>query len=159
MTYSANIAAHPMSLRGAKRRGNLNWDKNGKETKKMQKKIFGGKIKIADLVLVAALLLVTLSVFLILEFTKKPGAYVRVSIKGETVAEYPLDREGEYSLNGGTNILVIENGSAYMKWADCPRQICVNDGKISRTGERIVCLENRVTLEVIGAEDEVLLLK
>ncbi len=125
----------------------------------MQKKIFGGKIKLADLILVALLLFVALSVFLILEFTKEPGAYVRVSINGEVVYEYPLSRDGEYSLNGGTNILVIENGEAYMKWADCPRQICVHDGRISKTGERIVCLENRVEVIVIGNGEEILELK
>ncbi len=125
----------------------------------MQKKIFGGKIKIADLILIFALLFVALSVFIIIEFTKEPGAYARVSIKGETVAEYPLDKDGEYSLNGGTNILVIKNGEAYIRWADCPRQICVNDGSISKTGERITCLENRITIAVVGGEEGALELK
>ena len=122
----------------------------------MQKKIFGNKKMIADIILIAAVLVIALSVFLIVELSRKEGAFVRVSVNGERVAEYSLSVEGEYSLNGGTNILVIENGEAYIKWADCPRQICVKDGKISRTGERITCLENRVVVEVFGKGDEIL---
>ncbi|MBO5009684.1 MAG: NusG domain II-containing protein [Clostridia bacterium] len=122
----------------------------------MQKKIFGNKKMIADIILIAAVLIIALSVFLIVELSRKEGAFVRVSVNGERVAEYSLSVDGEYSLNGGTNILVIENGEAYIKWADCPRQICVKDGKISRTGERITCLENRVVVEVFGKGDEIL---
>ena len=122
----------------------------------MQKKIFGNKKMIADIILIAAVLVIALSVFLFVELSRKEGAFVRVSVNGERVAEYSLSVDGEYSLNGGTNILVIENGEAYIKWADCPRQICVKDGKISRTGERITCLENRVVVEVFGKGDEIL---
>lgn len=122
----------------------------------MQKKLFGNKKMIADIILIASVLFIALSVFLIVELSKKEGAFVRVSIDGEEIAEYSLSADGEYSLNGGTNILVIEKGEAYIKWADCPRQICVKDGKISRTGERITCLENRVVVEVFGKGDEIL---
>lgn len=122
----------------------------------MQKKIFGNKKTVADIVLIAVILVLALSVFLIYETLKKEGDFVRVSVNGETVAEYSLSVDGEYSLNGGTNILVIEGGEAYIKWADCPRQICVKEGKISRAGERITCLENKVVVEVFGSDDEIL---
>lgn len=122
----------------------------------MQKKLFGNKKMIADIILIASVLVIALSVFIIVELSKKEGAFVRVSIDGEMVAEYSLSADGEYSLNGGTNILVIENREAYIRWADCPRQICVKDGRVSRTGERITCLENRVVVEVFGNGDEIL---
>ena len=122
----------------------------------MQKKIFGNKKPVADIVLIATLLVIALSVFLITELFSKDGELVRVSIDGEVVAEYSLSADAEYSLNGGSNILVIEKGEAYIKWANCPRQICVKDGKISKIGQRITCLENRIVVEVIGDGDEIL---
>lgn len=118
----------------------------------MLEKIFGNKKLLADMILIAVLLILALSAFIITELLREDGAFVRVSVDGEVVAEYPLSEDGEYSLNGGTNILVIKNGKAYIGWADCPRQICVKDGSISRTGERITCLENRVVVEVIGTD-------
>ena len=122
----------------------------------MQRKIFGNKKTVADIFLIAALLIVSLSVFLFVEFSREEGEFVRVSVDGETVGEYSLKEDGEYKLNGGTNILVIEGGEAYIRWADCPKQLCVNQGRISRTGQRITCLENRVIVEVFGGDDEVL---
>ena len=122
----------------------------------MLEKIFGNKKTVADIILVAILLIFALSAFIITELLRDDGAFVRVSVDGEAVAEYSLAVDGEYSINGGTNILVIENKEAYIKWANCPKQICVKDGKISRTGERITCLENRVIVEVVGADEEAL---
>ena len=119
----------------------------------MLEKFFGNKKLLADIILIGTLLVLALSAFVITELLRSDGAFVRVSVDGEVVAEYSLSENAEYSLNGGTNILVIEDGAAYIRWADCPKQICVKDGKISRTGERITCLENRVIIEVFGAGD------
>ena len=71
-------------------------------------------------------------------------------LDGKTVAEYPLDRDGTFSLNGGTNVLIIESGKAYLNYSDCPDHVCENTGKIGFVGETIVCLPNRVTITVKG---------
>ena len=123
----------------------------------MLKKILGDKKLIADIILIASVLLVGLSVFLIVNLTKEVGNSVRVSVDGRNVGEYSLSVDGEYSLNGGTNILIISDGKAYLKEASCPDKLCVNQGKISLSGERIVCLPNRVMIEITGDGDEIFL--
>jgi hypothetical protein len=41
-----------------------------------------------------------------------------------------------------------------MKSADCPDKTCVTiGGRISRAGERIVCLPNSLIIEIRGGED------
>ena len=110
----------------------------------------------ADIILVLSLLLVSLSVFLIIALTRDDGAFAVVSVDGREVAEYPLSRDGEYSLNGGTNILVIEGGRAYMKSATCPDGLCIHQGKKHRSGERIVCLPNRVMVEIVANGEELI---
>ena len=122
----------------------------------MLKKIIGDKKMLADLILVLSLLLVALSVFLVLRLTAEEGGYVRVFVDGELVSEYSLARDGEYAINGGTNILVIEEGEAFVKLADCPRQVCVNTRPISRVGQKIECLHNRVLIRVYGADEELI---
>ncbi|MBQ7012205.1 MAG: NusG domain II-containing protein [Clostridia bacterium] len=103
-----------------------------------------------DILLIAVLLFVSaLSVALMLVF-RRGGDRVAVEIDGSLVCEYSLAENGEYPLNGGTNILVIENGKAYLRYADCPDKVCVNTGKISYVGQTIVCLPNRVAVTVIG---------
>ena len=114
-----------------------------------KKKLFG------DLVLILSLLFVGILVFLIIELTKTEGSTVSVTVNGESVAEYSLSEDGEYSINGGTNILIISDGKAYLKEANCPDKLCVNQGKISMSGERIVCLPNKVMIEILGEGDEI----
>lgn len=122
----------------------------------MLKKILGNKKMLADIILVSVLLIISLSVFLIITLTKEKGATAVVTVDGVVVAEYNLATDGEYSLNGGTNTLVIKGGEAYVTNASCPDGLCVNQGKISMIGERIVCLPNRVMIEIVGEGEELI---
>ena len=109
-----------------------------------------------DLIIVGALLIAALLVLLIIRNRQeaKTGtdavAVVRTP-EGEEV--YPLNKDGVFSLNGGTNTLVIENGEAWVSEADCPDKICMGMGKISRDGEFIACLPNQVIIVVEGGEE------
>ena len=88
------------------------------------------------------------------ELSKEEGAYVVVTVYGEEVARYSLSDDGEYELNGGTNVLKIENGEAFMIRANCPTQgstRCTHQGKISKTLEAILCNANGVIVTVYGA--------
>ena len=122
----------------------------------MIKKILGNKKLCADVILVASLLVVGLSVFLITTLTREEGSTVIVSVNGADKCEYSLSQNGEYSLNGGTNVIVIEDGAVYMKSADCPDRLCVHQGKKSMNGERIVCLPNRVEVRIEGDGEELI---
>ena len=112
-------------------------------------------MKKRDIILILSILTVAVALFLIVEMTKEEGAGVVVKVDGVEVAEYSLSENGTHALNGGTNILVIENGKAYLTDANCPDKLCVHQGKISRTGETITCLPNKLTVTVFGAEESV----
>ena len=103
-----------------------------------------------DIIVISAILVSALLFLLFMTLFKKEGAVVAVEINGEVVAEYPLDKDGVYSLNGGTNVLVIKDGAAYLNYSSCPDHVCENTGKIRHVGETIVCLPNRVTVTVKG---------
>ncbi len=107
----------------------------------------------ADIILISALLLAGLLAMLAIRLSAKDGAAVRVSIGGKALCEYSLAKDGEYVLNGGTNILKIEGGQAFVIYADCPDKLCQNAGKIHLAGERIVCLPNKLMIEVVGEGD------
>ena len=111
-------------------------------------------MKKRDFILIGAILAVILIAFAVITLTKQDGAYVVVKVNGQEVAKYSLGEEGVYELNGGTNILRIEGGKAYLTDANCPDHLCVNQGKIDQTGETITCLPNKLTVTVYGAEDD-----
>lgn len=118
---------------------------------KTEKKKYG-----RDLILVGILLL---AAFLLFFFTRRnqvretgTGASAVVTVDGEEIGRYYLNRDGTFSLNGGSNVLVVENGEAWVSEANCPDKVCMGMGKISRNGEFIACLPNRLIIVVEGGE-------
>ena len=105
-----------------------------------------------DLGLIAFLLLLSAVLFVVLRAGQTDGARVVVRVNGEDVATYSLARDGRYELNGGSNILVIQNGEAWLTDANCPDKLCVKQGKIRVTNQVITCLPNRLTVTVYGVD-------
>ena len=103
-----------------------------------------------DLLLVGVLLLAALLLFALTRGARESGAVAVVTVDGAEVGRYPLNRPGTFPLNGGSNILVVENGEAWVSEANCPDKICMGMGKISRNGEFIACLPNRLLIVVEG---------
>ena len=104
-------------------------------------------------ILIGVIVAVIAIAITVLSLTKKDGDYVVVKVDGNEVARYSLTQDGEYSLNGGTNVLRIENGKAYLVSANCPDHLCVKQGKIRADGQGITCLPNRLTVTVYGGAD------
>ncbi len=121
-------------------------------------KRFGKK----DLILLAVILAAALIIFGVFKIrNQETGAQVKVTVDGETYGTYDLNPSDgkpqtiEIKIGGVvTNILVIEDGKADVTEADCPDKLCVNQKAISVTGETIVCLPNKVVVEVIGDTGE-----
>ncbi len=113
------------------------------------------KKRLADMGIIAALLLLS-AVLLFVSFGKgNDGTGVIVRVDGVEIARYALSASGTYALNGGSNILIIEDGAAYMVEADCLDSICISQGRIRYTGQCITCLPNRLTVTVYGADSGV----
>ena len=108
-----------------------------------------------DIIFIAAILTVSLVAVGIMLLTRRDGAEVVVSVGGKEVGRYSLAENGEYSVNGGSNVFVIENGEVYMKTATCHGyQDCIEAGKIKYKNETIVCLPNKVELRIVGEAPE-----
>ena len=105
-----------------------------------------------DLLLVGILLLAALLLFAVTRGSRETGATAVVTVDGTEVGRYPLNKPGTFPLNGGSNILVVGNGEAWVTEANCPDKICMAMGKISRNGEFIACLPNRLLIVVEGGE-------
>ena len=111
-----------------------------------------------DLIIVGVLLLAALALFFLMRARQDrdtgAGARAVVTVDGPEIGSYPLQKSGTFPLNGGTNILVVENGEAWVSEADCPDKVCMGMGRISRNGEFIACLPNRLLIVVEGAAEQ-----
>ncbi len=65
---------------------------------------------------------------------------------------YPLSKEQEVEIPGplGLTHVHIKDGVAFVEDSPCRDKICIHMGKISRNGEWVACLPNRVFIRVQG---------
>lgn len=86
-----------------------------------------------------------MSVVLLVSFSKQGS---RVVIRQDNRVIYDQSINIDETVKTATNTVVIKNGRVYIKDAACKNQICVNTGKISKKGESIVCLPNKIIVEI-----------
>ena len=106
-------------------------------------------LKKKDWILIAVILSLAGLTVLVHTFIGGAGTNrVIVKIEGAIEGIYSLSEDREIELNGGTNLLQIKNGQASMLEADCPDQLCVHQKPVSLNHESIICLPNKVVVEV-----------
>ncbi len=113
------------------------------------------KKKRNDIILIAVCLFAAAAALLAVRLLSDDGGAVVVSVDGKEVGHYLLDKDITVVIpsENGSNTLVIDNGRAYVTDATCPDGLCEKMHSISRSGESIVCLPNKVVVTVVGGED------
>ena len=103
-----------------------------------------------DAILIAVIAVVTVVFALVYFGMQKDGGNAHVIKNGKEIAVYSLNENMTVPITdeNNTNVLVIENGKAYISHADCPDKICVNHRPVSKTGETIVCLPAKLVVEI-----------
>ena len=112
-----------------------------------------------SIIVVASLLLLSLTALIIFSLTRVEGAdvptaAVEITVDGEIVATYSLFDDGTYVLNGGTNAIVIEDARVYMIHSECPDHTCERTGKIKYVGQSIICLPNKLSVTIVGESED-----
>ena len=106
-----------------------------------------------DIILAAVILLIAVAGLLLMNLNKTQGDFAVVKIDGVEKHRYPLSENLTVDIVTGKeeeniNTLVIKDGEAFMKEADCPDGICVAHRPIKNTGESIVCLPHKIVVEI-----------
>lgn len=79
------------------------------------------------------------------------GDLLRITVDNELYGEYPLNQDQTIRIND-TNVCEIQNGSVRMTEADCPDHLCMDFAPIDSDGGTIICLPNRVFLEIVSSD-------
>ncbi len=109
-----------------------------------------------DLIIIMAVLLVSAVMYVMLNSSEN-GKTATVTVEGKTVHTINLDSEEEH-------IVIIEDSDyplevhydstgIWIENATCPDKLCENSGKITKSGESIICIPGRTTV-VFDAESE-----
>lgn len=113
-----------------------------------------------DKILIISVIIISL---LSLGFIKNGNAgykqkYISIQVNGEEHKKIIFDKkiigktipiETEF----GYNLIEIGDGEVWVVEASCPDELDVKQGKISRSGEIIVCLPNKLVIEIKGTDE------
>lgn len=104
--------------------------------------------------LAAAAVLATVS--LVIPPKQEEDPVARITLDGKLIQEIKLNQVGasfSFTVTGAsglTNTILVEKGRIRVEEADCPDQICVDQGFISDGTVPIVCLPNHLVIEIAG---------
>ncbi|MEF9941090.1 MAG: NusG domain II-containing protein [Lachnospiraceae bacterium] len=101
-----------------------------------------------DFILIVVILCIAGTAFGLHAYLSGDNAtYVEITIDGKKYGSYDLNIDQKIKINN-TNVLAIKGKKATMISANCPDQICVHQSKISKNKETIICLPNKIIVEV-----------
>ena len=117
-------------------------------------------MKKLDIILIVIYLLISIAgaVYFMVDGLKvhDGGREVVVSVNNEEYERIQLPTSERKVLDIqtdlGHNKIIIEGDHVHIEEADCNDQICVHAGEITKAKEMIVCLPNKVVVEIKGTE-------
>ncbi len=118
--------------------------------------IFSKLITKGDLIILIFLILLTLASFSICFFLPKSGEWVIIEIHNKPQARLRLKENQYYTITGvkGKTEIEIKNQCVRIIDSCCPHKICVHTGWISRPGQIIACVPNKVLIYISGSADD-----
>ena len=111
------------------------------------------RLTLLDVIAIVLLLLLSTSVIL----HNKSGSnlpWARVAEAsifrdGELLFQHlRLDKDQEVVLSNGAMVVEVKEGRIRVKESDCPRRICLHTAWIQHPGETIVCVPNKIVIEI-----------
>ena len=109
---------------------------------------------LVDIIVISAIIFIAVVATVFLLIFRQEGDVAVVKVGDAVIGEYSLSQNGTFVLNGGTNTLVIENGTARLINSECPNHDCEKMGKIKYVGQFIECLPNDLSVTVKGNQND-----
>jgi len=84
-----------------------------------------------------------------------PGETASVAVANRVVKKIPLAVEENHSVTGaiGPMTLRVSKNGVQVIHSQCPEKICIRQGAISRRGQLIVCVPNRMIVAIDGEKE------
>ena len=113
-------------------------------------------VRIGDCVIIAVI--VTVIGFFLYRYVLTRPAGIKVEITAQTYkGSFPLDADRILEVEGplGITRIVVKDGEVWVEDSPCREKICIKMGHKKRVGEQVVCIPNRVLVEVVGESERV----
>ncbi len=116
-------------------------------------------IKKTDIIIISILLLLAISLwaFYAVNKNKEPAKYAEIYYKSTLIKRVDLTLSQDYTFSPTQNPNVIfhvfADGSICFEQSDCPDKVCINTGRLSKTGEYAACLPNSLIIKIVSANN------
>lgn len=109
-------------------------------------------IKKADIALFFIILIFGLAISWLSLNSNADGDKVVVSVANKVYGIYDINEDQTIKVpqEGHQNNITIKDGVVSMTYSDCKNQVCVETHSISQTKDSIVCLPNKVMVEIVS---------
>ena len=116
-----------------------------------------GRLTVLDVLLIAAL--VALPGWALIRSARAAGErpVVRIFQSNRLVGTYQLDRDQTITIGDKARPdmrIEIKGGAIRVAESDCPKGVCKHTGWVRTPGRTIMCIPNRVLIEVRGESSE-----
>ena len=116
------------------------------------------KVTIPDLLLTALTIFISFSfLFGFAGVSSDHQTTLLIYKNGQLIQQAAINQDKIISVQTERGEMKIElkaaDGARILE-ANCPARICIHSGWIKRSGETVVCLPNKVLLEIIGEKEE-----
>lgn len=113
-------------------------------------------IRKADIILAAILIVLGSAASYALSAGGETGQMVYITADGREYAYYSLMESRTVTIEQDSHInkITIKDGQVSMTFSDCSNQDCIHQGAISKTSQSIVCLPNKIVVEIHGNNQE-----
>ena len=118
------------------------------------KKIFK-ILKIGDYILAVMILVGFFVGLFLIRSSANEGQTVSIFLENRELYRLLIFEDRTITVQGdiGETVVKIEHGKVWIENAPCPHQLCKNMGKISRSGEIIVCIPNKLLIRIEGSSE------
>ncbi len=111
------------------------------------------RISRIDVVVMGVIMLISLGLLLGWQFRPVAASGTVIRIVHDNALVKELNPYQNTQLELGGMLIEVKHGAVRVVRSDCPRGICRRAGWISKPGSTIVCVPNRVLIEILGKRD------
>lgn len=111
-----------------------------------------------DIILIVSfcVIAIIISFFLYYGDSAQKDMLLEITIDGEVVVSYKFNKTDNirksFPLDTG-NVVIMDKGQIFMESATCPDKLCTRQGKISLSGQSIICLPHKVVVRIKDISD------
>ena len=108
-----------------------------------------------EIVFISIVVLLVFLLFALAVFRKNEGMVAHVFVNNVEVKALDISEDIVYSPPGLDEVVIkVKDGKIRIEESDCKDQLCVYQGAISNTHEKIVCLPNKIVITISGGDKD-----